>query len=99
LEVDRQITDRQTKYNLENGKEYAKLIKTPYWNLMLEKQVTKTEERPARHKLFLPEEMVRHEVWTWGFKEETIKDDNLHTKRCNQLLIHNGCNILLNHNL
>jgi hypothetical protein len=60
----------------------------------------KTEKRLARHKLFLPQEMVRHEVWTWGFKEETFTNNNLRIKRCNQLLIQmSGCNILFNHNL
>jgi hypothetical protein len=29
------------------------ITKTPYWNLMLDKQVLKTKERPLGHMLFL----------------------------------------------
>jgi hypothetical protein len=37
LEANRQVIENQTKENLENGKEYAGLTKTPYRNLMLDK--------------------------------------------------------------
>jgi len=57
---------RQTKNNLENGEEYARLIKTPYHNLMLDKQVLKTNERLAGHRLFLPQKVVRCEIWIGG---------------------------------
>jgi hypothetical protein len=43
------------------------IIKTPYQNLMLDKWVLKTEERPIGHMSFLPQEVVRCEVWTGGF--------------------------------
>ncbi len=36
LEANQQIIERQTKNNLENGEEYARLIKAPYRNLMLD---------------------------------------------------------------
>jgi hypothetical protein len=42
------------KKNLENGEEYVRLIETPYQNLMLDKQVLKTKERPTWHMSFLP---------------------------------------------
>jgi hypothetical protein len=37
LEANWQVSERQTKDNFENGKEYVRLIKTPYQNLMLDK--------------------------------------------------------------
>jgi hypothetical protein len=60
---------KDKKHNHENGKEYAQIPETPYWNLMVEKQVLKIEETPVGHKLFLPQEVVRCEVWTSGFKK------------------------------
>jgi hypothetical protein len=39
---------------------------------MLDKRVLKTKENPARHRLFLPQEVVWHEVWIGGF----YKKDN-----------------------
>jgi len=42
------------------------ITKTPYLNLMLDKQVLKTKERLTGHMSFLPQEVVRHEVWTGG---------------------------------
>jgi hypothetical protein len=35
----------ETKDNHANGKEYARITETPYWNLMLNKRVLKTEEK------------------------------------------------------
>jgi hypothetical protein len=66
LEADPQVIERQKKYNIENGEEYVGLIETPYWNLMWDKRVLKINERPTRHKSFLPQEVVRHEIWTGG---------------------------------
>jgi len=37
LEANRQVIAKQTYDNLENGKEYVGLIKTPYQNLMLDR--------------------------------------------------------------
>jgi hypothetical protein len=37
LEANRQVIERQTKDNLENGEEYVGLTKTPYHNLMLDR--------------------------------------------------------------
>jgi hypothetical protein len=37
LEANQQVIKKQTKNNLENGEEYARLTKTPYQNLMLDK--------------------------------------------------------------
>jgi len=54
LEANQQVIEIQTNDNLEYGKEYVGLIETPYWNLMLDKQVLRTKERLERHKLFLP---------------------------------------------
>jgi len=44
LEAKLLVINKQTKNNLENGKEYAGLIKTLYQNLMLDKRVLKTEK-------------------------------------------------------
>ncbi len=63
MEANRQIED-----NLQNGKEYARIIKTLYQNLMLERQVLRTKERPIEHRLFLPQEVVQCEVWIHGFQ-------------------------------
>jgi hypothetical protein len=68
LEVNQQVIESHTEENLENGEEYARLTKTPYQNLMLDRRVLRTEERPMGHKLFLPQEVVRQEVWTGGFQ-------------------------------
>jgi len=59
LEANQQVIENQTKDNFENGKEYVGLIETPYQNLMLDKRVLRTEERPIGHISFLPQEMVR----------------------------------------
>jgi hypothetical protein len=42
------------------------ITKTPYQNLMLDKQVMRTKERHVRHRSFLPQEVVRREVWIGG---------------------------------
>jgi hypothetical protein len=47
-------------------KEYARLIKTPYRNLMLDRRVLKIEKRFVGHNLFLSQEVVWHEVWIRG---------------------------------
>jgi len=54
LEANWQVIENQTKDNSENGEEYVGLTKTPYWNLMLDIQILKIEERLVRHMLFLP---------------------------------------------
>ncbi len=45
------------------------IIKNPYQNLMLDKRVLRTEERPIRPKSFLSQKVVQHEVWTSGFQK------------------------------
>jgi hypothetical protein len=70
LEANHQGIEGQIKNNHENGREYEKFIKTPYWNLMLNRQVLRTKERHVRHKLFLPREVVRCEIWTGGFQKK-----------------------------
>jgi hypothetical protein len=52
LEANCQVARRQIKDNLENGKKYVELTKTSYLNMMLDKQVLRIEERPARHMSF-----------------------------------------------
>jgi hypothetical protein len=69
LEANRQIIERQTNNNLEYGKEYVGLIETPYLNLMLDKRIMIIEERPKRHRLFLPQEVVWCEIWIRGFQK------------------------------
>ncbi len=42
---------------------------TQYRNLMLDKQVLRTEKRPIGHmSSFLPQEVVRCEVWIGGLQ-------------------------------
>jgi hypothetical protein len=33
---------------------------------MLDRQILRIEERPIKHKLFLPQELVQREVWIRG---------------------------------
>ncbi len=54
---------KTNKKNLENGQEYARFTETPYWNLMLDKQLLRIEERPMGHRLFIPQVVVHHEIW------------------------------------
>jgi hypothetical protein len=68
LEANRQVIENQTKDNFENGKEYVGLIETAYQNLMLDKQVLIIEKRLAGHKSFLPQKMVRQDLWTRGLQ-------------------------------
>jgi hypothetical protein len=39
LEENWEVTGKQIKDNLENGEECARLTKTPYQNLMLDKKI------------------------------------------------------------
>jgi len=66
LEVNHQGPKREILKNHKNGREYVRITKTPYWNLMLDMQVMRKKERHARHKSFLPQEVVRRDVWTNG---------------------------------
>jgi len=59
LEANWQVIESQTKDNLKNGEEYARLTRTPYRNLMLDKRVLRIEERLAGHMSFLAQEVVR----------------------------------------
>ncbi len=43
--------------------------KNPILDLMLDKWVLKTEERPIGHKSFLPQEGGRCEIWIGGLKK------------------------------
>jgi len=36
---------------------------------MLDKRILSTKERHARHSLFLPQEVVRREIWTGGLQK------------------------------
>jgi heterodisulfide reductase subunit B len=69
LEANCQITKREIKYNFENGDECVEITKTSYCNLMLDRRVLKIEEIFARHVSFLPQEVVRHEIWNRGFQK------------------------------
>jgi hypothetical protein len=59
LEVNRQVIEKQTKNNFKNGEECEGLTKTSSQNLMLDRQVLRTKERPPGHRLFLSQEVVR----------------------------------------
>jgi len=67
LEANRQVTKRETENNLENGKLYAGITKISYRNLMFDRRILRIKERLARCMSFLPQEVVRHEIWTSGF--------------------------------
>jgi hypothetical protein len=54
LEANWQVIKRQIEDELENGKEYARLTKTPYQNLMLDKWDLKKKEKLAKYMSFLP---------------------------------------------
>jgi len=66
--------------------EFARLTKTPYQNLMLDKKVLRIEERLVGHKPFLPREVVQHEIWTkclYGLrflKTSMVIDNDFHEK-------------------
>ncbi len=44
------------------------ITETPYQNLMLDRGIMIIEERLAGHRLFLPQEVVRCELWTSGLQ-------------------------------
>jgi hypothetical protein len=67
LEVNQQVIEKQIEDNVKNGHEYARLIETPYWSLMLDRQVLKIEGNLIGHKSFLPQEVVQQEIWITGF--------------------------------
>jgi hypothetical protein len=86
--------------------EFARLTKTPYRNLMLDKKVLRIEERLVGHKPFLAREVVQHEIWTkrlYGLrllKIGMVIDNDFHEERCNRLLTQNSeCNIFFSYNL
>jgi hypothetical protein len=68
LEANCQGPEGETKYNHENGREYARITKTPYWNLTLDRQVLRTKERPVGQMSFIPQEVVRSEIWICVFQ-------------------------------
>jgi hypothetical protein len=43
------------KDKFENRMEYVGIIKTPYHNLMLDRQILRIEKKPTGHRLFLPQ--------------------------------------------
>jgi hypothetical protein len=57
-----------------NKRQYGKMrggcrvIETPYWNLMLDRGVLRIEERPIGHKSFIPQKVVRRDIWTRGLQ-------------------------------
>jgi hypothetical protein len=61
--------------------EYARLIETPYYNMMLDKWVLRTKERPARHKFFLLQEVVQWDVWTGGLHKRHNSKRTISTER------------------
>ncbi len=68
MEANCQITKREIEDNLENEKECVGIAKTTYRNLMLDEQILKTKKRNLGHMLFLPQEVVKHEVWIGGLQ-------------------------------
>jgi len=68
LEGNQQFIKSQIKYKIENGKEYVRLIETPYQNSMLDRQVLRIEERLVGHMSFLSLLVGWWDVWTWGLQ-------------------------------
>ncbi len=58
---------KMNQRQFQNGKEYARLIETPYRNLMLDRWILKTKEKIIGHKLFLSQEVVQCEIWIGAF--------------------------------
>ncbi len=58
MEANCQGLEGEIEDNHENGREYAKIIETPYRNQMLDKQVLRTEKRLTWHMSFLSQEVV-----------------------------------------
>jgi len=69
LKASRQLIEKQTKDKFKNGEEYGRLIETTFQNLMLNKWLLRIEERFARNRSFLPQEMVQQDVWTRGLQK------------------------------
>jgi hypothetical protein len=68
--------------------------------LMLDSWVLRIEKSLVGHMLFLPQEVVQHEVWTVVLKEGTITNNNHNEERCSWLLTQmSGCSILLSCNM
>jgi len=89
-----------SSHSSKSGVVTTRLIETPYRNMMLDRRITKIEERFIRHKLFLSQEMVWCEVWSRVFRKVIVINDNFNIETCSQLLIQmNGCNILFSHNM
>jgi hypothetical protein len=72
LEANHQGLEGEIEYNHENGREYAEITKTPYRNLMFNRGVLRTEERLIGYMLFLPQGVVKHEVWTSDLQRRHI---------------------------
>ncbi len=68
LEANCQVPEGQIENIHENGRKYVQIIKIPYQNLMLDRQVLIIENKPIRHKKNLPLKLVRRGVWTSGFQ-------------------------------
>jgi hypothetical protein len=68
LKANHQVPKGEIKDNYENGREYAGITQTRYQNLMLDRQILRTKERPTGHRSFLPQKVVMHEVWISGFQ-------------------------------
>jgi hypothetical protein len=82
LEANQQANKNKTEKNFENGKEYAWLIETPYQSLMLDRPVLRIEERPARHRSFGPQEVVRWDIWIGGLQRRHSSKQRSPGKRC-----------------
>jgi hypothetical protein len=68
LKTNRQVIESRIEDNFENGEEYARLIKTPFQNPMLDRQVLRTKKKHVGHSPFLPQEVVQQDVWTKGLQ-------------------------------
>jgi hypothetical protein len=82
LEANRQGLEGKIINNHENGKEYVEIIKTPYWNLMLDRQVLRIKERHVGHMSFLSQGLVSMKYGLVVFREGKVIDGDLHGKRC-----------------
>jgi len=70
LKANCQVTDKEIEDNLENGEEYAGIIETPYWNLMLDKWILRIKKKTCKAQII---STIRGgKVWSmdWWFLEK-----------------------------
>jgi hypothetical protein len=76
------------------------ITQTPYWNLMLNREILRIKKRPTWHRSFLPQEVVRREVWIGGLQKKHSYKWQSPQRKCSWIFTQmNGWSIFLNRNL